>query len=399
MSTSLMKKDPWLQSLLHKFGRWILILILILGGIRLALPEIVKWKANRILATLPNYTGHIDGVHLAIWRGGLVLKDIEIKHRDESFGLTIQEFDAHTVWSSLFKGAWVADLNVVSPRVRMLVSRPTQAAAQVKDHAVDAKETIEKKSGQALPDLLASLIPFRIREFRLTDGSARLQENGQDLNALQEKDKDIDKDELKAHQKEKFRETRITHIEMQVRNLTNRSHLSDSLIADGHLTAKVMNSGRVKLALNLNPTAKTPTFNTNLSIQNIQLVELNPLFHWQWGVDAHQGTFSMTMEAAAGEGRFKGYVKPFLQDVKMHAKEQDKNKGIGKKIKEAVVDVIAKALRNEESEKVATRIPFEGAFESPQPGLWEAVFTVLRNAFIQALSPHLEHSINPPGKP
>lgn len=385
--------------MIKKYGTLIFIGVGVLLAIRLALPEIVKWQANRTLATLPNYTGHIDGVHLALWRGGLVLKDIQIKHRDESLALTIKQFDAHTVWKSLFKGAWVADLNIISPRVRTLVARPAQAPQQAKKHAVDAKETIEKKTGKTLPDLLAGLIPFQIRELHISDGSLRLQEKGQSLAALQEKDKDRKEEDAQAHQSEQHRETRITHIDLRVRNLTNRANLSGSLTASGQLNAVVMDSGQVKLDLNINPVAKTPTFNANLSIRDIHLVELNPIFQWQWGVDVYKGTFAMMMEATAGEGRFKGYVKPFLEGLEMHNDQQDKDKSLGKKIKEAVVNVVAKVLKNDESEKVASRIPFEGAFDSPEPGLWEAVITVLRNAFIRALSPNIEHSINPKGQP
>jgi hypothetical protein len=100
----------------------------------------------------------------------------------------------------------------------------------------------------------------------------------------------------------------------------------------------------------------------------------------------------MYLEAHAAEGRFKGYVKPFFHDVEMHDAEQDKNKGLGKKIKEAVVDIVTGLFENSDTENVASRIPFEGQFGSPDPGVWEAVITVLRNGFIEALKPGLDRS-------
>ena len=147
------------------------------------------------------------------------------------------------------------------------------------------------------------------------------------------------------------------------------------------------------MELKINPIAKHPTFNMDTSVTDVDLVEFNPLLRWQWGVDVHKGLFAMFVEAEAKEGGFRGYVKPFIHDLDMVDERQDRDKSLGKKIKEAVVGAVATVFKNPKTENVASKVPFEGRFDRPDVGTWEAVATILHNALIKALSPNIERSI------
>jgi hypothetical protein len=371
--------------------RWLLIGFLgVLAAVRVALPEIVKWRANKLLRELEDYKGHINGVHLALWRGTAVLQDVEFEHKEGDFTLTLPKTAMSISWPQLFRGRVVGDLLIDSPRARVLVKKPAKAPGEITEKTQDAKAAIEKKTGKSLPDLLASLVPFRVREFEIKEGSFRIQEIRQDVDALQEKDKDLPPGAPEAQQKEKALEARLTHVHLIVRNLTNAAQLTGTSYASGSASAQVMDQGRISLELQLNPVAKTPAFSLGFTATEINLAELNPLFRWQWGVDVTQGTFAMFMEAEAAGGGFKGYLKPFIQDLQMHDETQDPDKKLGARIKEAIVSIAAGILKNKESKNVASRIPFEGRFDDPEVGMWEAVVNVLRHAFIKALSPGLD---------
>ena len=73
--------------------------------------------------------------------------------------------------------------------------------------------------------------------------------------------------------------------------------------------------------------------------------------------------------------------------------DMKKDKGAIKIIKEAVVGAVASVFKNSEKDQVGTRIPFEGQFENPHAGIWDAILEVLRNAFIEALKPRLDRTI------
>ena len=96
---------------------------------------------------------------------------------------------------------------------------------------------------------------------------------------------------------------------------------------------------------------------------------------------------------AAHHGGFKGYIKPFIHDLKMHSEKADARKGLGARIKEAVIDVTAAILKNSKTKNVANRIPFEGRFENPHAGIWEAVVTILEQTPLS--KPSRRASTNP----
>jgi hypothetical protein len=369
-----------------------LILLVALIGVRVALPSIIKNKANETLDTLKDYKGHVGDVDLGLWRGAFFLQDLKLKHRNEDTALTIKEIEFNLSWPSLLRKTLVADLVVRDPRMRMLVPSPLKAAKETKEKVKDVDETVKAKTGKSLPDMLAELIPFRIDRFRLEDGTVRIREKGQNIDREAKKDEQADEDSEKEDQKESEAELRITDLNVDVKNLTNSKKVSRSLMAEGRASAKIMDTAPVHFDLKLNPTAEAPTFDMNLEVEKFELIHMNPVFRWQWGVDAEKGTFSMFAEAAASQGAFKGYVKPLIEDLKMVNLERDKAKPL-KVIKEAVVGAVASILENKKADRVATRVPFEGRFDNPRVGIWQAILTVLRNAFIEALKPSLDKTI------
>jgi hypothetical protein len=375
-----------------KVLKWILIvLVVVLIAVRLALPSLIRDKVNAQLKTIPNYTGHVDKVHLAIWRGAFGLKDFSIKHKDDLTSLTFKNFETRLHWRSLLKKMVVADLVVESPRMRMLVEKPAKAVEESAEKAKDVQKDVKAKTGKSLPDLLSSLIPFRIDRFQLKDGTLRIREKGQDINTEIAKDKAKDKGSEEDEEKEAGLELRVTDINIDVENLTNTIKDTDSLMAHGKVTAHIMDKGKVLMNLRMNPVAEQPTFRMDLAVNKLNLVDLNPVFRWQWGVDVQKGTFEMFSEAAAADGGFEGYVKPFIEDLDMV--DLKKDKGAVKVIKEAVVGAVASVLKNDK-EQVATKVPFAGRFDDPKVGIWQAVTEVLKNAFIRALMPSLDRDVS-----
>jgi hypothetical protein len=376
---------------MKRLSQILLILVVVLVAVRVTLPVVVRHQVNNKLAALPDYRGHVDDVDLALWRGAVSLQDLTVEHKVGDFALTIKDLDVNISWPDLVKKHLVADVTVESPRARILVEKPSKAAREAKEKAKDVQKDVEAKTGKSLPDLLAGMMPFDVREFRINDGTVRIQEKaGQDLQQEQARDKDKSEEENKA--KEKELEARATNIDVVVRNVTNSASLTGSPNATGKVTAQIMDEGRLKMDLKMNPVAEQPQFDLNMDMTRVDLTELNPLLRWQMGMDVTRGTFAMFMEAAAKGGQFKGYVKPFVHDLKMLGSKADK-KNFGTKVKEAVVGAVATVLKNQKTENVAAKVPFEGRFDDPQVGIWQAVATVLRNGFIRALQPRLDQTV------
>jgi hypothetical protein len=379
-----------------KFTKWFLIaIVLLLVAARIALPFIIRAQANKALNALPDYYGSVDSVHVALWRGAVTLGDIQITNSDENLALTIKDLGVHWDWLPLLRRMVVADLIVQSPRLRLLTPKPSQTGAAVKKEAKLAKEEAppkkKKEPSKNLADQLDALIPFRLDRFAIYDGTVRLRNAGGDF--IKQADKDKNK-EAYTKQQEGGKELLIQKIDIEVDNLTNSKRDTGTKWAKGKIKAKIMNSGDVLITLAFNPTAQTPLFDLNLQEKNLDLTELNPVIDWQTGMDIKHGVFELYAEAAAADGGFKGYMKPFIENLKMLDISQDKKKGIGKTIKQAVVGAVAFVFKNHKEDEISSKIPFSGKFENPKAGIWEAVIEVLRNAFIKALAPSLDNSVN-----
>src|SRR5688500_5096878 len=100
--------------------RWVLIVIVLLIAIRIALPYVILHYANKTLATMPGYRGHIEDVDLALISGAYKVDSIYLNKYDSAsdsqtpfFGA--KEIDLSVEWRSLFKGSLVSELVFVEP--------------------------------------------------------------------------------------------------------------------------------------------------------------------------------------------------------------------------------------------------------------------------------------------
>jgi hypothetical protein len=363
----------------------ILYVLLILIAARAAAPFIVKGAVNRELAKIPNYSGEVRSVSLSFLRGILELNNLQIRDNDNQTSLTIKRAALGVSWLALLRGHLVFNIGIFSPRVRLLVAKPSHLPEQAEKQTAKTEEGARPSRPGSLPDTLSSMLPFRIDRFELTDGTLRLEEAGTDLAGEAEKDLREPAGSSKSEQAEPGFGGRITDFHILAENLTNSRKISGSLTATGLAEARIMDQGIFHLDLKMNPVAQPPDFSTSFSLRNVSLPALNPLFKWQWNIDVKKGTFDLFSEAAAKGGAFDGYVKPLLSNVQMVDLRTERNPG--KVAKEATIGSVVMVLKNQPKDRLAGEIPFKGTFENPKIGIWDAIFSMLKNAFVKALEP------------
>jgi hypothetical protein len=98
-------------------------------------------------------------------------------------------------------------------------------------------------------------------------------------------------------------------------------------------------------------------------------------------------------EFASKEGKYKGYVKPIIKDLDVVGPE-DRKDAFLQKIWESVIGGAGTILKNPKKQQVATKVPIEGEFGKLPLNTPEAVWELLRNAFIQALMPDIDNQIS-----
>jgi hypothetical protein len=160
--------------------------------------------------------------------------------------------------------------------------------------------------------------------------------------------------------------------------------------ATARLTGRFMGSGATTITATFRPETKGADFDLHARIEDTDLKTMNDLFLAHAKVDVVSGAFSVFAETGVKNGLVQGYVKPLFRDLRLYGPEQDDEKSVGQKFKERASDLIAKVLRNRPRQEVATVVPLAGPLENPKADTWEALTSLLRNAFNKAILPGLE---------
>lgn len=348
------RRRLWLKILLG----FVAILIIF----RLILPYIVLKYVNKQLKHLSEYTGSVRDVDLHLYRGAYIIKDIVIKKIEKQGEATdtIPFFTSTAVdlaleWRMLFKGAIVGKLYVYNPVVNFVSG--THKNEDVNQDTSDFRQ------------LIKSLMPLTVNRFEVDNGQIHYIDVSSDPKV----------------------DIAMTKIYVVATNLTNIINKNDLLPATVSVSA-VTYGGHFSTDIRLDPLKKNPTFEMRTDVKDIDLVSLNEFLKAYGNFQVETGKLSVYTEFAGKEGNFGGYVKPFLSDVKV--KKWKEKEDLKQRLWEFIVGASLKILSNPKTDNVATKVNINGKFSDPSINVWRAVSFVLRNAFVQALKPTVENSIN-----
>jgi hypothetical protein len=88
-------------------------IVVVLIGVRVALPYVIANQINKRLEDIPGYRGQVDEVHLNLFRGAYTLVGISIYRvnsgREDPFFLA-RTIDFSIAWRELFHGKVVSDI-------------------------------------------------------------------------------------------------------------------------------------------------------------------------------------------------------------------------------------------------------------------------------------------------
>jgi hypothetical protein len=334
-------------------------LVILLVAFRIALPYILLRLVNKELQHIKGYTGHVDDIDVALIRGAYKIKSIRL---DKTGGKVPVPFfsapliDLSLQWESLFHGRIVGEIEVDQP-VLNFVKGPTEETSQTR---IDSSWT----------DVVKKLMPLKLNKFEIVEGQIHYR----DFNS---------KPTFDIYTKQ---------VHILAENLNNAEKNKELLPSTITASADVY-GGKATATMKMDALAKTPTFEGKAILQGLNLANLNNFIDAFARFDIKSGEISIYTEAAAKNGKIIGYTKPIIKNLKVVNWEKDKNKPL-KIAYEAVVGAIAWIFKNHNKEQLATKVEFEGNIKNPNIDIWELIGEVLKNAFIQALYPSLENSVN-----
>lgn len=342
-------------------GLWIVgSLLVALVAARIAMPPLLKDYVNDRLAEIHGYYGHVDDIDVHLIRGAYVIKDLELlkdNGKVKTPFVAAERVDLSVEWHALVHGSFVGEMDFQRAKLNF-VKGPTRAQSQQSiDHSW-------------LP-AADKLFPLQINKVEITDGEIHYQDTNHNPPV------DIYIDDVQA----------------VATNLTNSEEISDTLYAVIEGKGLAMRHAPVEVHVETDPNAKQTTFDLNASLRDLKLVELNGLVREYGGFDFEKGSFEADTELAAANGNIRGYVKPILKDVKIFSFKKDKKKPL-KALWEMIVGGVGKLFTNHEEHQMATTIPLQGSIGDPGTSTLTVIGGLFRNAFIQALKPGVEGTVD-----
>ncbi|MEX1034249.1 MAG: DUF748 domain-containing protein [Cellvibrionaceae bacterium] len=335
------------------------VVLVVAVALRLALPWALEYYVNNKLANLDSYTGSVEDIDVALWRGAYQIQGMVIQKRDtdnlEPF-FTGDNIDLSVEWENLLNGALVAELVFWNPQLNL----------------VEAMEEAQRQTGEEVDwqRRFEELFPFRFNRIEVRNGTVRFRTPG------------IDSDDALT----------VTRMNGELRNLTNVVEVEDEAFAQFKVRGEIFHAP-LTIEGRAEPTEEQPTFDVNLTLNQVRLTDLNPWLREYLRADAEAGTFALYLELAAAEGQFEGYAKPFTEDIEIFDMD-DTSKGLLRSAWEAALDLAANIFEAPPEEDVASRVPISGTIEEPKAGIWRALINVLRHAVTGTFTRSLEGSIS-----
>ncbi len=348
--------------IIRRKRKWKIILIVlgVLICVRIALPYVILHYANKKLATLDGYYGHIDDIDLNLYRGAYVINDIfinNVEDDDTSEYFKCPRIDLSVEWDAILNGKIVGEVEFEKPVINYTMGKEI-GKGEIKD---DSANFIQ---------LIKDFMPLEINRFAVSDGEIHY------VDPTKGPGIDIP----------------MTAVNIEGTGLTNEPDSGVVLPANIKMDASLYN-GKLTILTKLDPLNAMPTFDLNATLTNTDLTNFNTLFNAYSKFDVEQGSMGLYCEVAARDGAFTGYVKPLMTDVKILRLSSEEG-GVAQIVWEAFLGGVVEVFENQPKDQFATKVQFDGKFKDPKVDVVKAIFAVLRNAFVEALKPSLDNDVN-----
>lgn len=336
----------------------IVVTVLLLIFARIGAPYAVQYYINQQINQTKGITGQVGDVDLHLYRGAYSVDDIEIYDVDEQSSpkplLSVKTLDFSLAWSAVLNGNLVTNMVFSQPKI-----------------VVYDKDTTTPEQNQQVKDertwigLANNLVVFSIDTLKIIDGKVSL------VNQTK-------KGEIPTY---------IANINADIKNITNAQNLMKTLVTSVDVTGDLMGEATLTLVGKLDPFSEQANFDFNMEVQRFSVKQIQTVFNVYTPFDIEAGGIDGAMELAAKSNEVSGYAKAGVYDLSIFSWREDVEKdddGLFTIIFEGGADLLSAILENDESQLVAARIPIEGTLDNTDISTFQAVVSILKNAFFDA---------------
>jgi hypothetical protein len=168
--------------------------------------------------------------------------------------------------------------------------------------------------------------------------------------------------------------------------------------AVARLEGLFMGTGKTDARARFRAGKNGPDLTAKVSIENTKLAGMNDILRSHGKFDVTAGVFSLYSEVRVENGAVSGYVKPLFQDMEVYDAAQDRKKSIFKKVYESVVEWVGEVLENQSRDEVASVVQLRGRVTNPESSTLQVVFSLIENAFFEAILPGFEREASLSGR-
>lgn len=333
-------------------------LVVLLIGVRIYLPYFLIDYVEAQINKLPEYRAKIGDIDVHLYRGSYTIKDFQLWKKAKNIPVPFFEaslIDLSVQWKALLHGKLVAKIISDKPKIHFVADEKGNEQLSIDDQWVA---------------LVKSLFPLNVNSVQVNNGEIYFENfNG----------------------KPPFK-TYIKNIAFNLKNMQNAERENKLLLSQFNFIGKTSGGGKVEINGTFNPFVKTPTFYLKGNLNQLAITELKDLLKHYTSLDVVGGTFTLYGEVGASKGEIKGYVKPFLKNLKIG---DPKKENIIGQIYNGAASVVASVLQNNEKETIATKVKLEGKIDDPNTSILSIIGYLLRHAFIEALIPRIDDTIKP----
>ncbi|MES2527275.1 MAG: DUF748 domain-containing protein [Bdellovibrionota bacterium] len=330
--------------------------LLFLVALRIALQPFLLGFINKKLATFsPEIEGHVDGLNIGIFRGAFGVEDMtmKLKKNDKEF-LQVKEADVSLAWREIFKGNLMAD-------------------AMVNGVTFTFDERIPAAIKKSLPP---------------EDKSAPKKQPPLRISRLDWKNVDVILPTDKAYTNQG--PFRLSGIEGRVTNLFADSDTPRSFF---HVLGKGSGTSSFKAIGSANLLADPLEWDVDAQMQGFTLSSMNRFLLNKVPLTFTKGIFDLYSEVKSEEGKIRGYVKPFVEDLDFIRRDEN-FKGAKHWLIEVAGAVGNWILEAKRDRTIATKVPF--SFDGKKFAIDQsaAVSNVIEHGFDQELSPGVDGNMS-----
>jgi len=349
-------------------SKWLKILIpalVIILGIRIALPFYIENFLNNKLKDMNGYRGTIKDINLHLYRGAYVIDSLDFVKTTDSIPvpfISIKKIDLSLQWNALFKGEIVSELKFTNPEINF---------AKAKSKTKSTKSSKQNGKGVNWAEKFAGFVPVQINRVEIVNGKVAYK----DFTTQPEIDIKID------------------NLHVIAENLSNVQDSSErGLPSKIDATGNAFGEGNFLVDARINILKEVPDLDLNFKIEQVALTKFNEFFKVYTNSDVQKGDFNLYSEIIIKDKDIKGYVKPIIENMEV-LDWQDESGDFLHKIWEAIVGGITEVLENQKTERFATNAPIEGSLEGVDTELWPTIWNIFENAFIEAFRKEFEGTV------